>query len=290
MKLGIYRLHGLLDDRTMKQLESAYHMSIDVVSVYRAWNRCCIEDDLQWLEDLSTSSRDILLTWEPWKIPANKDRPFDQPDFSLKTIYSGQYDGYIFSYAKALKNFSQTVYLRPMHEMNGNWYPWCGTVNNNTPPDFIKAWKHLQAVFHQAGAHRLEWVWCPYHQSYPTHLQNTMETYFPGDDAIDWTGLDGYNWGATQQWSSWQCFDELFEPGYSMLNKLSKKPVMIGETACTETGGDKAQWITKAFQSLKDKFPRIAMLIWFDILKECDWQISSSQESLKAFQLKNISR
>jgi beta-mannanase len=177
-----------------------------------------------------------------------------------------------------------------MHEMNGNWYPWCGTVNKNTPPDFIKAWKHLQAVFYQAGTHRLEWVWCPYCQSYPTHLKNKIETYFPGDDALDWVGLDGYNWGTTQKWSSWQGFDELFAPGYSMFNNLSKKPVMIAETACTEQGGDKAQWIKEAFQALKDQFPRIAMLIWFDILKECDWQILSSQESLKAFQSKNISR
>jgi mannan endo-1,4-beta-mannosidase len=64
---------------------------------------------------------------------------------------------------------------------------------------------------------------------------------------------------------------------------ISKCPVIIGETACAETGGSKGQWITDAFKKIISDFPRIEALVWFDIKKECDWRIGSSDESLKAF-------
>lgn len=268
----------------MKNIETEYKTPLDLISVYRAWHQCSIEDDLPWLERLAHLSREILLTWEPWKIPASNRKPYDQPDFSLKTIFSGKYDKYIRSFAKALTGFPRTVYLRPMHEMNGNWYPWCGTVNDNTPGDFLKAWNHIRDIFAGEGADRLQWVWCPYVQSYPPEAFNRMENYFPGDDVLDWVALDGYNWGATREWSSWQSFEGIFAPAYNELNKMTRRPLMIAETACAEEGGRKDEWIMDAFQALRTVFTRVRILVWFDINKECDWRISSSPEALTAFQ------
>jgi len=283
MKFGIYRLNEPLEKRDLASLEKAYGTGIQIISVYRAWNRCSIDDDLHWLKSLRTSSRQILLTWEPWKIPANTKKPYDQPAFALGNILSGRYDDYIRSFARELTAFPRPVLLRVMHEMNGNWYPWCGTVNGNSPDEFIDAWHHIRDVANSEALSRILWVWSPYAQSYPPDPFNKMEDYFPGDEVVDRVAIDGYNWGQTSHVSVWQSFEEIYSDAYKTAISLSKHPIIIGETASTEIGGSKGLWIIDAFNNVKQRFPRIEALIWFDVQKECDWRIASSPESLKAF-------
>lgn len=284
MKFGLYRLHEPLKESELTAIEKEYGLPVQIISVYRAWNRCSVKDDLQWLRRLKSTTRDILLTWEPWNIPEGDESPCDQPDFTLSAITSGRYDAYILAFAKELATFPRTVFLRVMHEMNGNWYPWCGTVNGNSPEAFISAWKHIQALVNAEAASRIQWVWCPYASSYPLTPFNKIEDYFPGDESIDWVAIDGYNWGCAREGSVWQSFEQVFSEAYNTLAALSRRPVMIGELASTETGGSKALWLTEAFQALEKNFPRIKALVWFDINKECDWRIASSTESLEAFQ------
>lgn len=284
MKFGIYRLHEPLEESELKSIEDAYGTAIHIISVYRAWNKCSVEDDILWLRRIKSSTRQILLTWEPWSFPINAERPFDQPDFSLKKVISGTYDYYIKSFAGELAKSPFPVYLRIMHEMNGNWYPWCGTVNNNSPDDYIAAWNHIQKVVNKNAPSKIQWVWSPYAFSYPQSRSNRIEKYFPGDNAIDWIAIDGYNWGTSKDWSEWMGFREIFSDSYNTLTFLSQRPIMIGEMACAETGGSKALWIKEAFDALQNNFSRINALIWFDINKECDWRIASSPEALSAFQ------
>jgi endoglucanase len=59
--------------------------------------------------------------------------------------------------------------------------------------------------------------------------------------------------------------------------------MMIGEFASTETGGDKAAWITDTFQRIPDGYPQLRMIFWFNINKETDWRINSSDTSLESF-------
>jgi hypothetical protein len=115
MKFGIYRLNEVIDDSGIATIEAEYRLPISLISVYRAWNNCNIEDDLPWLNHLSGSSRDLLVTWEPWRIPIVGSRPEVQPEFSLSKIISGQYDNYIQDFSKALSILPQKIYLRPMH-------------------------------------------------------------------------------------------------------------------------------------------------------------------------------
>jgi len=63
---------------------------------------------------------------------------------------------------------------------------------------------------------------------------------------------------------------------------VSNKPIMIAETGCAESGGDKAAWITSMATEL-ESFPRIASMIWFNYNKENDWRIESSAGAQAAF-------
>jgi beta-mannanase len=259
---------------------------IQVLSFYIAWG-FRRKPDLWEIQSVLNSGFIPLITWEPWYRPQELlgvTRPEDQPDFSLSEILSGRYDDYIWNWALDLKQISGPIFFRPMHEMNGNWYPWCGRVNGNKPEEFVEAWCYIKSIFNKIGNDQLIWVWSPYVHSVPNESGNEIRRYYPGPKEVDWVALDGYNWGNTQEWSRWQSFEEIFEKGYDHLTQLApEKPFMLAEVGCAEEGGDKAKWIERAFRILADKFPKIKALVWFNIKKECDWRIESSPRSLKAF-------
>ncbi len=81
----------------------------------------------------------------------------------------------------------------------------------------------------------------------------------------------------------WQSFTSLFSSGYQKVLGLGK-PIMIAETASSESGGDKGAWIASTFSTeIPQNFPRIEALIWFNINKETDWGINSSPNSMSQF-------
>jgi len=176
--------------------------------------------------------------------------------------------------------------------MNGDWVSWGGNANGNSPQDYIPAWRHVHDIFVQEGADNVMWVWSPNRDGSTSAAQATFNTYYPGDAYVDYVGINGYNWGTlynTPQWiSSWQSFEEVIRYSYDVAVANTNKPIVICETATTEVGGNaqnggKAQWITDAFNILPSRFPRVAMLAWFNVNKETDWRVESSTASLDAF-------
>ncbi len=136
-------------------------------------------------------------------------------------------------------------------------------------------------IFRQEGATNVRWVWSP-NIAYPG--STPFAQVYPGDAAVDWIGLDGYNFGTSQSWSQWTDFVGVFGPSYDGVTQMSGKPLMIGETASSELGGDKAAWITHGLLTdVPKRFPRLRAIIWFDENKETDWRINSSSTALAAF-------
>jgi beta-mannanase len=217
------------------------------------------------------------ITWEPWLYS-------DKNAINLDKILNGQFDSYIKNFAGDAKKYGNTVLLRVGHEFNGDWYPWCVSKNGNDPEKFKKAWVHIHDIFTAEGASNVRWVWCPNSGSGINAQWNDPLLAYPGDSYVDWVGIDGYNFGTYQNWSSWATFEDVFRPMYEKLSKkLGHKPFMVGEFACADKGGDKALWISGLEKELK-KFPLIRCVTWFNVNKEMDWRISSSPEALKAFQ------
>lgn len=263
--------------------EASLGRRIQMLSFYEAWGNGR-RPDIAGIESCLKQGFVPMITWEPWRIPSTGTAPEQQPDYSLSALADGRYEEYIRSWAEDLKVLSTSIFLRPMHEMNGSWYPWCGTVNGNSPQAYLDAWHYLRSVFDRAGCDRVKWVWSPYAESVPRTSGNEAERYYPGAAAVDWLALDGYNWGSTREWSRWQTFEEIFGgPHHRLLRLDPDKPVMIAETGCAEEGGSKGAWIGGAADSLKTMFSNVKALVWFDIDKECDWRIASSRESLSSF-------
>lgn len=268
--------------------EAELGVPISIISWYQAWGSGQAAPRPELIQEAQRLGLVPLITWEPWQLPADigsHKHPAAQPAFALACILNGAYDLYIDEWAQALAACQAPLWLRPLHEMNGNWYPWGGTVNGNTPHLFRAVWQYLRRRFAAAGAQNVSWVWCPYVQSVPDTPDNALERYFPGADQVDWLGLDGYNWGTSQIWSHWQSFAELFGEAYQRLLALApEKPVMIAELGCAETGGDKAAWLRQAFGEIISHFDRIQAVVWFHIDKECNWRLDSSPAVVQALQ------
>ena len=154
-----------------------------------------------------------MITWEPWNPggdPNYLTQPAKQPTYQLADINAGYYDNYIRTWARAVKSVGGPVMIRPMHEMNGMWYPWCGPVNGNSPAQFRAAWRRIHTIFRREGATNVTWVWSPAHRSYPGTYQNRIEAYYPGDAYVDWIGLSGFNWGTSRPGLRWTTFADVY--------------------------------------------------------------------------------
>jgi len=217
-----------------------------------------------------------LITWQPFLRGGENG-------YLLDYISAGGWDDYLREWAREAKKSGKTVFIRWAHEFNGYWYPWSVPANGQDPQKFVRAWKHVVDIFRQEKANNVQWVWCPYHLSNPDEPWNDPLLAYPGDEYVDWIGLDGYNWGTSQGWSEWLPFRSI----YSSLIRIystafPRKPIMIAEFASAEEGGDKAAWIEELPEALKD-MPQIRAVVWFNTQKEADWRVNSSPQSLQTF-------
>ncbi len=250
------------------ELERSLGSRLDVVHVFQAWGNEWGVFRTDWLDAASAGDRAVLLTWEPWDV----QRGVTQPEFRPRRIAEGAHDRYIDEWARGLADYGKPVYLRVMHEMNGDWYPWSGGVNDTTPADFIAAWRHIHDRFQRAGADNVMFVWCPLVDDVPA--TNTFERYWPGSRYVDVLALDGYNWGADlPEHGGWRSVDEVFSVAYDRLEALADKPIWIAEVGSDDVGGDKAAWVADLLTTTR--YPRLEAVVWFHVDKERDWRLTS---------------
>jgi hypothetical protein len=207
---------------------------------------------------------------------------YGDPDFSLASIIAGRQDAWIRRWATAAATWGKPFFLRFNWEMNGDWFPWGETYGTNRSGQFAAAWRHVHDIFASVGATNATWVWCPVSDEF--HTEQPVAPLYPGDAYVDWTCMDVYNRNAP-----WMSFADVAHSMYSQLLSIApSKPIILGETGSTESGGNKAQWISNMFQALPAQFPKVRGLIWFDATdsgstRYSDWPLDSSSAATSAF-------
>jgi hypothetical protein len=228
-----------------------------------------------------------FFSWASQSIGQGGD-PRSQPDFQLSDVAAGRHDAFIRSWATAAKNWGHPFFLRFNFEMNGNWFPWSEGVNGNQAGDYVAAWRHVHDIFTSVGATNATWVWCP--NVDPGHRFQNIAALYPGDSYVDWTCLDGYNWGPAAGSSAtsptgWMTFDQLYKSTYNEIADTiaPSKPMVIGEIGATESGGSKAAWIQDAL-ARAPSYPKMRGFLWFECFADgMDWPISTSASATDAF-------
>ena len=288
--LGVCAPPAPFDATSIDAFESLAAKGVSIVMWYQPWaqdNRSSF--DAGACQAVWSRGKVPMITWEPWD-PGNDANlvtdPANQSAYRLSSIIDGTFDAYIRSWARGIRDAGGPVMLRPMHEMNGNWYPWDGTVNGNTPEQFRAAWRHLHDLFAQEGATNVTWVWSVNHESVPRTKANAYAAYYPGDAYVDWTAVSGFNWGTAGLGSRWHTFSFWYDAPLAYLATL-KKPICIAEFASVEQGGNKAAWLRDAYARIR-RDPRIEAVVYYDSVEKSasssqDWRVGTSTASRDAF-------
>jgi beta-mannanase len=114
-----------------------------------------------------------------------------------------------------------------------------------------------------------------------------LASLYPGDGYVDWTGLDGYNWGTNPASArGWRSFDQLFRDTYDEIVEgiAPSKPMMLAEVGSSEHGGSKAEWIRDALARVPAEYQQVRAFLWFDKFDDnMDWPIETSADATQAF-------
>ena len=213
------------------------------------------------------------ITWEPWD--ASKGLYKSQPRYRLGNIIDGKFDSYIRAWARSLAKWKHPVLLRFAQEMDGNWFPWDDYANGNHPGQFVQAWRHVHDIFQRAGATNVKWVWSP------AFARSTAQ--FPGTAYVNVLATTCQNGGKPLFARGWKSFAQGCGQTIDRLHALEPGlPIQLAETATSEKGGSKAQWIRQMWAYLAAR-PYVTSMIWFDLVKQQNWRIDSSRSAERAF-------
>lgn len=230
-----------------------------------------------------------LISWMPIDL--------DRPDVNiLSEIALGLHDDYLDQWARKLADWVATypveqqpkILLRFGHEFNGNWYAY-----GNSPFFFQSAWQYIHDKFEAAGVNEhVEWVWSANNVSVDDY--DDITSYYPGSEYVDWTSIDGYNFGSNYSWSEWESFSTLYSDTYlTLVENYPEKPILIAEIGSAEQKdlpdhnwgqfGDNSDgiqskefWISSFLTDLENSFPAVRAISWFNINKELDWSLTGS--------------
>lgn len=251
----------------IERLEERLGTTLPLIQFYTAWGD---KPDQQFPLVLANAIADMgsipVITWEPWLSDFESGR---HPHIALRdirekhgmaSIARGDYDFYVDGWAAAAARFRHPLFLRFGHEMNDAYrYPW--GPQNNTKEEYIAAWRHVVERFRMAQAENVFWVWSP-HVAY-----EFWEQYYPGDSFVDWVATGVLNFGPIAQWSKWWTFAEIFGAKYPALSSFGK-PIMIAEFGSLAVGGDRTAWYTAALTELREKYPAVASLLFFNVAED----------------------
>jgi beta-mannanase len=252
---GLYRPELPFHFDQLYAMQDSLNVRVDAVSYYQAWGdgeEHAFKTDV--MNNLHRGGFIPFVTWEPWAaaFEAYEGR---MPDSSLALITSGIFDEYIREWAREATRFGHPFFVRPLHEMTNPTYPW-SSAYKNSPEMFVSAWKHIVMIFRDSGARNASFVWTPYRAS--------DTAYYPGNEWVDWIGLDIFNYGPLEEQALWLDFFTITRTFYDAV-KGYEKPIIVAEVGTVPMGGNKNMWYRDMFHSLAaGNFPLIEGLVIFD--------------------------
>lgn len=208
----------------------------------------------------------------------------------LGEIAAGNWDTYLNTWAAGLQSWLDSrseenprVMIRFGHEFNGTWYSY-----GDDPARFVTAWQYIHDLFETYGLNQsIEWVWCA--NNVDVDSINDVTQYYPGNDYVDWTSIDGYNWGSNYSWSQWKTFEDVFANMYlDLTSNYPDKPILLAEVSSanhadlpniawgqdgddSDNGNDTNAWIENMMEELPLHFPAVRAVSIFNVNKELGW-------------------
>lgn len=170
----------------------------------------------------------------------------------VEQIGNGTWDTYLTMIANQAKAFGYPIYLKIGIEMNINQGVNTTWTSGENPIAFIAAWKRIVDIFRNEGVTNVTFVWNPnWNDVGPNHWTD----YYPGDDYVDWVGIDLYQY---QQNSDPDNMLQIYD------DYCNRKPIAICEWGTNwesknYTDESRAIFINKFFDAIETR-PKIKMI------------------------------
>jgi cellulose synthase (UDP-forming) len=204
-------------------------------------------------------NRWLLLSLEPWADPAISPNP----STLLADVVAGKYDRALSAVCKDIVAARHPLFVRWGHEMelssNFGRYPWAGS----NAAAYVRAYRHVVTLMKAILAPNTAYfVWSP-------AGNNNCNTYYPGDDVVDFVGCSLYSWSAYNIPHGYDgSFKGLFDPKYAHL-KVHGKPVMVCECG-VEKGDNQAAWVAAA-KAVFSRYPHLTSVVYFNCKDTVRW-------------------
>jgi hypothetical protein len=208
------------------------------------------------------------------------------PFTSFEEIAKGRHDGVITRFAERAADFGKPYVFIPFKEANiraGIFWDYGG----GSAKWFKKMWRHMHEIFDKAGANT-NTIWAiNYLGTYSHAARKWLESFYPGDDVVDWIGFTVKN--RLDYGYPYKSFRYLFFPDYAWARRNHPtKPLAVFEIG-QSSNPSQHKWIRKAYEDIKEKFPAVKMVQWWeDVLRlggmADNEHFSSRLESIEAMQ------
>lgn len=114
--------------------------------------------------------------------------PNEPADATLEKGAAGEYDNYFVTLGQHLVSRGMTdIIIRPGWEMNGDWYKW--TAKDGKEKYFAEYFRHIVTAMKSVKGQNFKFFWNP---AYGEQSADA-ETCYPGDDYVDYVGIDIYD-------------------------------------------------------------------------------------------------
>ncbi|MBW7456456.1 glycoside hydrolase family 26 protein [Paenibacillus sepulcri] len=200
-------------------------------------------------------------------------------------------DVYLQGFADEAGKAGVPIFMRFASEMNGTW-----TAYSGDPQKYMEKWKLVQGIFKER-APNIVMVWAVL-----LVPEETIESFYPGDDYVDWVGVNIYS---VKYHNDSRLHSSDFEDPLDLLNfvynRFSRtKPIMVSEYGATHYSvtdektdlAFAADKISRFYRELPDKYPRVKAVFYFDVNNTAeynadrrinDYSVTTEKDVLSAY-------
>ena len=245
---GAYLSSYILQDETIKmnintwdELTGKHHASY---FKYVGWGK---PFPTEWVNELKEKGAVPHIAWEP--------------NNGLDEVQDNQY---LHDFAKACKDTGVPIFLRYASEMNGTW-----TFYSGKSELYKEKWKLVHNVM-KDEAPNVAMVWTVF-----TNPQSTILKFYPGDQYVDWVGVNIYNvqYHNNDLNSPSAHEDPLLLLDYVYNTFSLRKPIQVSEFGATHYSVTDDQYyadwaadkITRFYKGLAMYYPRVKSVYYFDV-------------------------
>lgn len=221
----------------------------------------------------------------------------EQPGGSSASIARGDVDQHILDRAADVRGYGEPLFLRMNWEMNGYWFAYSaydkqGNLRQgNAHAHYRNAWRRTVELFRGGSRAAIDkrlaaiglpgltaetsyvspttnvsWVWNPSHGTQWPDRQ-VVHDYYPGDDYVDWVGVDWYPYGPgdtvelfASKARAPQGPNEMYET-YSGPSSSGRKPFIVGEWGVRDF--DRPIWTQAMFDWIAAR-PKVKAQAYFN--------------------------